>query len=105
MKIISLKKPLQIGLCNKAPPMEDESEEHIKLLNIYRFLECFLTKNELLAFLGLNKSEQKTECPACLIYSFLFSDFKSESAKIFKNDDGEDTLKCYLCQLETIIEN
>lgn len=90
---------------NFFPPMEEISEEHIKLLKIYRFLECFLTKNELLAFLGLNKIERKTECPACLMYSFYFKDFKSESAKIFKNDDGEDTLKCYLCQLETTIED
>lgn len=90
---------------NFSPTIEDTSEEHLKILKIYRFLECFLTKNELLAFLGLNKMERKTECPACLMYSFHFNEFKSESAKIFKNDNEENTLKCYLCQLETTIED
>ncbi|KXO87200.1 hypothetical protein AYK86_00700 [Acinetobacter venetianus] len=87
------------------PPYEKNNIHHEKLLKIYRFLECFLTKKELLAFLGLNKKERRTECPACLMYSFHFKKFKSESAKFFKNDDGEDRLKCYLCQLETSTEN
>ena len=44
-----------------------------------------------------------TECPACSMYSFIFNAKKNESAKIYKDNDGEDILKCYLCQLETKI--
>ncbi|MDD4852953.1 MAG: hypothetical protein PHW70_07350 [Acinetobacter towneri] len=85
------------------PEIEENNNQHEKLLKIYRFLGCFLTKNELLAFLGLNKTEMITECPACSMYSFIFNASKNESAKIYKDNDGEDILKCYLCQLETKI--
>ncbi|MDH2485373.1 hypothetical protein [Acinetobacter baumannii] len=88
---------------NFYPPLEVTNESHENLLRIYRFLQCFLTKKELFAFIGLSKTEKKYECPACSIYSFYFHKYKSESAKFIKKEDNENMLKCYLCQLETII--
>ncbi|OTG93579.1 hypothetical protein B9T24_13995 [Acinetobacter sp. ANC 4654] len=87
------------------PELEDENEAHLKLLKIYRLLQCFLSESELLAFIGLNRDDIKVDCPACSIYSYQFDNFNIKTAINIKDEDGEDKLKCYLCYLETTTED
>ena len=91
-------------LTNFIPEGEEENDEHKTLLEMYQLNSFFLTANETLSFIGLNKSEDKEECPVCSIYDWQLRLKNYRFAK-FTYDETDKYVICNLCQSEILIKD
>lgn len=91
-------------LTNFIPQVEEENNEHETLLKMYQLNSFFLTANENLSFIGLNKSEKKEECPVCSIYDYLIQLKDYRFAKL-TYDETDKYISCNLCQAKILIED
>lgn len=88
-------------LTNFVAEGEEENDQHKTLLEMYRLNSFFLTTNETLSFIGLNKSEDKEECPVCSIYDWQLRLKNYRFAK-FTYDGPDKYIFCNLCQSEVL---
>lgn len=89
-------------LTNFVAEGEEENDQHKTLLEMYRLNSFFLTTNETLSFIGLNKSEDKEECPVCSIYDWQLRLKNYRFAK-FTYDGLDKYIFCNLCQSEVLV--
>lgn len=88
-------------LTNFVAEGEEENDQHKTLLEMYRLNSFYLTTNETLSFIGLNKSEDKEECPVCSIYDWQLRLKNYRFAK-FTYDGPDKYIFCNLCQSEVL---